>query len=1450
MQTIIKTIITHLLAVIKATYGSNEAISLVCDRIMRAPCFFIFNKTIIKKKPSMRDRIMRKLKITVAMISTVLLTVPWVFISPPSVSTALADTGFTVSGVVYKPDGVTPVQFTGVNVRTDDFSKFYGGGTNDQGQYQIQNVPAGTYKLEAYTPWGLSGVMNADPVSITVSSDMTQNMTLKAATKTISGTVKMTTGAVVSGAMVNAWIFNGQGGMSTKTDANGAYTLSVGGGHYGVNVNPDTAPDAPAADWIYDGPPQEVNFADDTTAQTQTLNLTVTPAKATVVVTVTTTDGTPVTSGQVDVRSSDGRGNGQPLNNTNVITLRVPSGSYFVNYFDQNGKFSAQPQPINANDGQTTAVTLIVKEKTAHITGKLVDASGAPLASIRLNANCDPLGATNGGGGQGTNSNGTSAADGTFDILTTTGMCHINVDQGPDANYIYSGQPIDAKIASDTDSASVGNITLQYADATITGRILDESGNVVPQMPGWAYARPLQSTNGGPSNEFGGPVNNGRYTIKLPSKVLSVVQVGIHFPQNVQFSVKTNPTVTVVANSTTTQDLTIVQNTSSIYGAVVTPDGIPLTSCTASGDARFFGEVFVNNFEKGNGFNTQIKPDCSYEVSVGPGTYQFGYHLDEGSGFMNRPPSPDPIVVKANDRVAKNIVVVASDAKIRVTVVDPKGNKVPHVWVGADNHEEIFGGPMGNQGQGGPGGEGPKGLADQKGPGGNTDPQSIMKYCLDVKHKSECQNDKLPAGSKGPGGCTNTYECSQFCSKSQNKDECGRFFGVKGPSSGPGQPNNGPQTGPGGCKSETECKTFCSKPENQTECSKFGPAGTLTGAAFLPVKVKGESTDHSIGPKEEDFNKQINGGSQTDENGTATIAVVSGHKYTVNNGLPPESQYMPAPMQRCDLTAAKSCDLVMILQTSDVTVTGTVKIGNAPVTNGFVHAWSESGGFSGGPINNGTYKLNINSGATWHIGADSPQSRDFYRSDEVMLVTASAGKYTQNFQLSKNVVQLPDAVSTTFDATQQSVLTLRDGTTVTMPAGSIATSGSVTVTATPTVQINTTQTDQPAFGFGYEFKAIQNGSEITKFAASTVSILYKYSTDILDKLGISENSLVPKFYNASTGAWEKPDNILQDTTNKTLTVTGLSHFSVHSIVSTAGVKASKTNLTGVTTGKNKNGETQITVGIGKSFIPFSKYKGAVTVLTANLGGKNGQVIVAAPAEMTKDVSKVIVYKVTGNKKNNPNVSKVKELVPVGGYKKGLNVVFADVTQDGREDILVGTVKGAGEVITYDITSNYRSSGTMKIGVKRFSGSTTVTALEAYVKGVGALVAKAGDDTAVFSYNPKNGRFTRDTKYPVGQKIAVVGASMSMKNLAPKVTSSINVKYFADKNKLAAATIRGENFTRKTSVLINGQSVSVKFKNASTLDLTLKPGLFKKGGAYRFQISSTEGSTTSGKITFK
>ncbi|HLC99719.1 MAG TPA: hypothetical protein VJC11_02030, partial [Patescibacteria group bacterium] len=1037
----------------------------------------------------------------------------------------------TVSGKVFRPDGVTPAANVWVQLHTPDWATFNSGSsTNEIGEYMISgpegsSIPARDYVLEVQVPFSNPDGFLAPapaPVVVGTTSLTGQNFVFKNATKTLTGKVIRKTGTGVEGAMVNA---NRMGGApmwaNAQTNATGEFTLKIAGGNWMVNVNPNMGPDSPAVDWVYFEQPQQVTFNDNEEAESKSITLTVTTASGTINGSVKSSAGTVFTQGSVDARSSDGRGAWGQIKPDGTFSLRVPAGGYdifaHIGGMESEGKYSIPSTHVDIADGQTLTVDIVAKERLGKITGQITDKSGVPVKKVMVNANRD-----NGQGqGPGEFSNAMSDDAGNFTLSASAGRWHLNVNQGPDSPpYAYDGQPIDVIVPGDDAVVSGVNIQLTFVDAKISGRVVNEAGEVINNFPGYAFARPTAVVPGAPFREYGAPVMNGQFTIQLPSSVATTVTIGIHTPPESDYASAADQTVLVVANSTVTKDITLIKNNARVHGRVLDASGFPLSSC------NFRGDVFLNSF-KGDWRGSQIKPDCTFSISTTPGTYQFGYNFDGSAGFMNRPPAPDPIEVNSGDSIERNIKVVSGDATITGKVLDPDGKPVPNVFIFADNHEEIdqFRNEAGD-GPRGPGGlkpgekeDGPKGI-ERNGPGGAKNPQEIFNFCKDPKNATECKNFKLPEGSKGPGGCSNALECTNYCKTHQS--EClGQEATMKPPTGG--QP--GEFSGPGGCKTEVECKAFCSKPENFDACHQFGPPP----GEQMPQGTGESKFSSSKGP-DDVFDKMINSGSQSDAQGNFTIKVLSGHIYSVGAGLPPESKFLPAKFQKADLTNSKSVFITMQLRTADAKLSGVVLKDGKAVQQGFVHAWAEDGGFSGSPIMNGGYSLNLTKGTVWHVGADSPSGRDLYRSPEITVVVETQKDIKKNFILGKTTFVVPPPMSVTFDSTETKVITLEDGTTVTIPSGAIDDSGSVTVTANPTVDIQSSRTAKPV-GVGYKLEATDSdGRAVTKFN-SNVTVKFSYSDKQLEEAGLGEEALVPSFYDSSSNSWNRVTNATQDTDN-------------------------------------------------------------------------------------------------------------------------------------------------------------------------------------------------------------------------------------------------------------------------------------------------------------------------------
>src|SRR3990167_2467677 len=496
----------------------------------------------------------------------------------------------------------------GINVHNQDWTQQSWTQSDSEGNYAVGGLPDGHYTMEVNVPWGTAGLIsNSFEVDLTADAQ-TKNLYFSVATKKISGKVLKKDGTPVSGASVNANREGGAGYANAQTGSDGGYMLEVGGGAWNVNVWPNNAPGMPAADWIPEGFGQRAEFKNDASTETATINFSVVSATATVSGKILKADGTPITNANVDVRNDKGQGNNSQVKPTGEFVVKVAAGSYRVNVWSPDQGLTFPEMNITITDGETKDVgTLTAKTKEARITGRVVKkgtTEGVP--GVRVNANLDRAPGW---------SNTTTDATGNFELAVTKGMWHINIDQGSNTSYVYSGPPIDVSVETETSRTALGkDIELIYADVVIKGKIVDVAGKVIPNFCSWAFARPVSTGNMGWGPEYGGPVNcqTSSFEIRVPSKVASAYVLGTHTPPNSDYSSTETVSIAVLADQTYERNIVLKKNDASISGQLVDQNGIALTLCD------FRGDVFVNTENMWR--NSPIQPDCSYKISVLGGT--------------------------------------------------------------------------------------------------------------------------------------------------------------------------------------------------------------------------------------------------------------------------------------------------------------------------------------------------------------------------------------------------------------------------------------------------------------------------------------------------------------------------------------------------------------------------------------------------------------------------------------------------------------------------------------------------------------------------------------------------------------------------------------------------------------------------------------------------------------
>jgi hypothetical protein len=198
----------------------------------------------------------------------------------------------------------------------------------------------------------------------------------------------------------------------------------------------------------------------------------------------------------------------------------------------------------------------------------------------------------------------------------------------------------------------------------------------------------------------------------------------------------------------------------------------------------------------------------------------------------------------------------------------------------------------------------------------------------------------------------------------------------------------------------------------------------------------------------------------------------------------------------------------------------------------FVRAHSDTGAHVAtltGP--NGRYELHVNAGDTWHIqavsetisGTATATETLFLKSDRLN-VTPQPGPNTGNDLALRVNDTLPDALAFAFDAGEDQVLTLSDGSQVIIPAGALAPDGPVVVAVRPLAELADDGGAQPV-AFGYRVHAFDASHRPITHFNTPVTIALPFTADQLAALGVTSDQLVPGYWDEATASWKPVEHV-------------------------------------------------------------------------------------------------------------------------------------------------------------------------------------------------------------------------------------------------------------------------------------------------------------------------------------
>ncbi|GEM_PF-3052971 len=294
---------------------------------------------------------------------------------------------------------------------------------------------------------------------------------------------------------------------------------------------------------------------------------------------------------------------------------------------------------------------------------------------------------------------------------------------------------------------------------------------------------------------------------------------------------------------------------------------------------------------------------------------------------------------------------------------------------------------------------------------------------------------------------------------------------------------------------------------------------------------------------------------KSDSGGTAVFLLKAG-TYFVRAFLPPELGYFNPEEQQVDVASGATKAITLVFRKPEaiqtVTIRGKTSLRGGQLTDAFVWAWSEKGGSRNTRANaSGEFTLALPIGSRWHIGAGHEVAQIPYKSSEAIVDTFAPLGLVELVLERVGPLPLPPPVTVSQSAAQQIVAQAQDGAKITIPPAAAASGGDVNVKIKPTVEAPS-QAAAKVVSTVYDISLSDNAGNNIENLAQETEIVIPYKPEDLKTQGVTEESLVPSFYDESTGTWVKVDNYTIDKVKKVV-VMRVKHLTRFALVAAADV---------------------------------------------------------------------------------------------------------------------------------------------------------------------------------------------------------------------------------------------------------------------------------------------------------
>lgn len=298
----------------------------------------------------------------------------------------------------------------------------------------------------------------------------------------------------------------------------------------------------------------------------------------------------------------------------------------------------------------------------------------------------------------------------------------------------------------------------------------------------------------------------------------------------------------------------------------------------------------------------------------------------------------------------------------------------------------------------------------------------------------------------------------------------------------------------------------------------------------------------------------------TDRQGRFELRAPAGsYQISAYHGARPGGARLIAPLpQTVSVTAQAETTVSLAFRSSDAVALGSVTYGNPGAPRAaLVRARAADGTtVSARAGANGAFRLPLLAGVEWTIVAVSSDEGSFLRSAPAT-ITPTPG---ENTGLALTLVAesaMPQSQVFAFDAAEDQLFVLGDGSQVEAPAGSFAAEGNLVLTVRPIPEIESAGGAEPV-SFGYRLHAFSSGAAgerraITRFL-QPITLVIPFTAEQLADLGVTAEQLIPAYWDTASQSWKPVETVavLTDDTGGGVVRISTTHFTDYALLTGAG----------------------------------------------------------------------------------------------------------------------------------------------------------------------------------------------------------------------------------------------------------------------------------------------------------